>query len=331
MSLVGDWLRLPVQCLRMGKECVYIQSRRGRRLKSSTADAFHPSITSVVQPQHAGESSDASMQPEGDVGPFPDLLIDDDDAVFDSVFFNASYPFTPSLDLLLDIKDIQDPGILRQYRCDHDMLVEIHLTFLWVTSPRSPIYSLSLDAYYIWIHPTFPALPDPQHNPVDHPLEWHPMTLDDLPGHTPSNPLILAIFAIVVMIPMPGRAEAATPAMRRLFSGTIADRAYESIAFEEQSTAECSPVARNPVYPLVPPEVESILALCLLGQYEYLHNGNMDKMQRVTREALENAVRLQLHLYTPRAQSSFDDACQRAWWTVVCRDSSRCCVVYELS
>lgn len=193
------------------------------------------------------------------------------------------------------------------------------------------ILLLSLDAYYIWIHPTFPALPDPRYSPVDHPLEWYPSTPGELPGHTPSNPLVLAILAIVVMIPMPGRVAAGTPAMRRQFSGAIADRAYESITFEEQSTLECSIMARNPVHPLVPPDVESILALCLLGQYEYLQNGNMDKMQRLTREALENAMRLQLHLHTPKTQFSFDDACRRAWWTVVCRDSSRCCAFCELT
>lgn len=61
------------------------------------------------------------MQSELDAGLFPDVMIDDEDAVFDSVFFNPSYPFTPSLDFMLDGQDFQHPGVLRQYRCDHDM------------------------------------------------------------------------------------------------------------------------------------------------------------------------------------------------------------------
>lgn len=331
MGLVGDSLRLPAQCLRAGKECVYIQSRRGRRLKGSKSSAIDLLNTRMVATENAAASGNASVQPELDAGLHPDLLIDYDDDVFDSVFFNPSYPFTPSLEFLVDGQDLQNLGILRQYRCDHDMLVEKYLTFLWVTSPCSPFYSLSLDAYYIWIHPTFPVLPDPQYSPVDRPLEWRPVTLDELPGHTPSNPLILAILAIVVMIPMPGSVQAKTPAMRRQFSAAIAKRAYYSVVFEDQSTGVGLTMSRSPVHPLVPPELESILALCLLGQYEYLQNGDMDKMQSLTREALENAIRLQLHLQPTSNQSAFDDARQRAWWTVVCPDSSRCCAFYELS
>lgn len=123
------------------------------------------------------------------------------------------------------------------------------------------------------------------------------------------------------MIPMPGTAETNTPAMRRQFSGAIASRAYESILFEAQQSQDGSVMVRNPAHPLVPREVESILALCLLGQYEYLQNGNMEKMQSLTREAVESAMRLKLHIQPSSNQSIFDDARQRTWWTVVCRDS----------
>lgn len=74
---------------------------------------------------------------------------------------------------------------------------------------------------------------------------------------------------------------------------------------------------RDPVHPLVPREVESVLALCLLGQYEYLQNGNMEKMQRFTREAVERAMRFNLHIRSSGSQSIFEDARRRAWWTVV--------------
>lgn len=186
--------------------------------------------------------------------------------------------------------------------------------------PCSPAYPLSLDAYYIWIHPTFPALPDPKYSPLDHPIEWLPATFSELPAYCPSNSLILAILAIVVMIPMPDRAETNTSTVRRQFSGAIAGLAYDSIAFEAQSLPDNSRMVRNPVHPLVPREVESVLALCLLGQYEYLQNGNMEKMQRFTREAVERAMRLNLHIRPSGNQSIFEDARRRAWWTVVCLD-----------
>lgn len=187
--------------------------------------------------------------------------------------------------------------------------------------PCSPVCLVSLDAYYVWIHPTFPALPDPKYSSFDHPIEWIPASFEESPTHYPSNPLILAILAIVVMIPMPRAAETNTSATRRHFSGAIARRAYERIALEDESSLYSSDTVRNPVHPLVPSEVENTLALCLLGQYEYLQNGNMEKMQLFTREAVESAMRLKLHIQSSTNQSIFDDARRRAWWTVVCLNS----------
>lgn len=186
--------------------------------------------------------------------------------------------------------------------------------------PCSPACPPSLDAYYIWIHPTFPALSDPRYTPLDHPIEWLPATLGELPAYCPSNSLILAILAIVVMIPMAGAAETNTRAMRRQFSGAIARRAYDSIALEDQFSLDYLDTVRNPVHSLVPREVESVLALCLLGQFEYLQNGNMEKMQSFTREAVERAMRSNLHIQPSSNESMFDDARRRAWWTVVCLD-----------
>lgn len=148
-------------------------------------------------------------------------------------------------------------------------------------------------------------------------MKWIPASFEELPTYYPSNPLVLAILAIVVMIPMPGAAETNISAMRRHFSGAIARRAYEIIALEDQFSLDSSDTVRNPVHPLVPSEVESTLALCLLGQYEYLQNGNMEKMQRFTREAVESAMRLKLHIQSSTKQFIFDDARRRAWWTVV--------------
>lgn len=134
ISLVNDSLRLLVQCLRTGKKCVYIQSRRGRRRKSLTADASHSFSPRMGAPASAVTCGNASMRLELDADLCPDLLVDDDDAVFDSLFFNPSYPFTTSLDFLLDGEDLRSPGVLRQYRCDHDMLVVKYVTLSPTTS-----------------------------------------------------------------------------------------------------------------------------------------------------------------------------------------------------
>lgn len=107
--------------MRTGKQCVYIQSRRGRRLKDPTPNSINTLRTDLFAPGGTAASSDAVTQPDLDTGLYPDLLIDDNDAVFDSVFFNPSYPFTPSLDFLVERGNLQSPGVLRQYQCDHDM------------------------------------------------------------------------------------------------------------------------------------------------------------------------------------------------------------------
>lgn len=110
-----------VQCLRTGKQCVYIQSRRGRRPRNSAPASIKPLRPGIHAPEGTATSSNAPTQFDPDGYCCPDLLIDDNDAVFDSLLFNASYPFTPSLDLLIDFDNLQSPGVLRQYQCDHDM------------------------------------------------------------------------------------------------------------------------------------------------------------------------------------------------------------------
>lgn len=105
----------------MGKQCIYIQSRRGRRLKKRTFDSTGPLRSDPVASIGTAASFNAHTQLNLDADLLPDLSIDGSDAVFDSVLFNPSYPFTPSLDFLIDSENLQSPGVLRQYQCDHDM------------------------------------------------------------------------------------------------------------------------------------------------------------------------------------------------------------------
>lgn len=105
----------------MGRQCIYIQSRRGRRFKNPTLDSTRPLGPNPVASDGTPASSNVQMQLNLDADLLPDFSIDDNDAVFDSVLFNPSYPFTPSLDFPIDSENLQSPGILRQYQCDHDM------------------------------------------------------------------------------------------------------------------------------------------------------------------------------------------------------------------
>lgn len=105
----------------MGKQCIYIQSRRGRRLKKPTLDSTKPLISDPVASLGTYAPSNVQTQPDLDADLWPDLSVDENDAVFDSVLFNPSYPFTPSLDFLVNCENLQNPGVLRQYKCDHDM------------------------------------------------------------------------------------------------------------------------------------------------------------------------------------------------------------------
>lgn len=105
----------------MGKQCIYIQSRRGRRLKKPTLDSTGPLGSDPVASIGTAASCNVHTQLNLDADLLPDFSINDNDAVFDSVLFNPCYPFTPSLDFLVDSENHQNPGVLRQYQCDHDM------------------------------------------------------------------------------------------------------------------------------------------------------------------------------------------------------------------
>ena len=193
----------------------------------------------------------------------------------------------------------------------------------------------SLDAYYIFIHPYFPILPPPSIIPVDQAVPHLQNHVEDFEeGFEPSSPISLAISAILALIPCANdlnHLSHEAVVFRRKYSQYLAQSAVESIEIENEipdSSVEPpralseSPVdpARAPFHPLVPIELESIIALDILSVYEYAQRGNLKKMQNRAGQALMSAMALSIHACNE--EDIFYEAKRRVWWMTVCRRHS---------
>lgn len=78
-------------------------------------------------------------------------------------------------------------------------------------------------------------------------------------------------------------------------------------------------INREPFHPRVPLELESILALLILSNYEYAERGNISKMRYRAGQAWVLATNLDLNTLGAE-QDEFTEARRRAWWMSV-RDS----------
>lgn len=135
--------------------------------------------------------------------------------------------------------------------------------------------------------------------------------------------------AILVLIPLPGdlhpmRAEPVL--LRSFYANMYAEAALESIEdfpgnrtqpTSGQSLTPCAqPELRSPLHPGVPLDLEPILALLVLGVYEYCQHGNRKKMRSHVYQALTMSMDLSLHSIS-REDSGFHIAQMRAWWMTV--------------
>lgn len=87
------------------------------------------------------------------------------------------------------------------------------------------------------------------------------------------------------------------------------------------------PISRAPFHPQAPVELESILALLLLSNYEHTERANLLKMTARASQALIIAKNMSLHRLGLE-NDNFSEAKRRAWWmTYFC--SHLCSVVRQ--
>lgn len=148
----------------------------------------------------------------------------------------------------------------------------------------------------------------------------------------PSSAIALAISAILALIPCPQDANPLEPESirwRRAYSQFHAKAALESIEAEtERPESSIEPpkalddsddeIFREKFHPLVPHELESVIALDLLSVYEYAQRGNLKKMQARVGAALMSAMSLNLHTHSD-TEDEYTEARRRTWWmTYIC-------------
>ncbi len=182
------------------------------------------------------------------------------------------------------------------------------------------------------MHQYFPILPPPSQplNP-DCPIRWpHRKDFTALP-HSSNSPLSLAISAILALIPLrqdrdPG--SAASTSARKSLAQRFAQAALEHVETDSEfldfatahppgSPNQNPPITTRTSFHLqTPVELESILALLILTNYEHAQRGNLLKMALRAGQAYLIAKNLSLHRLGPETDM-FSEARRRAWWMTV--------------
>lgn len=140
----------------------------------------------------------------------------------------------------------------------------------------------------------------------------------------------LALSALLVLIPPSDDAhpaEETAVTLRRACAELYARSALQTLenGFESITASEPGPDQREAAsgpwssfHANVPLRMEPVLALLLLGVYEYAQRGNVAKMRVRANQALTTAMDLGLHLHSEGAAApECLDAQRRAWWLTV--------------
>ncbi|KAF2670353.1 hypothetical protein BT63DRAFT_478522 [Microthyrium microscopicum] len=338
-----DGKRDCTSCVKKSRECIYVPSKRGGpRVSRRAASKALSSKSSITQPADQ-DSILCSPLPLTDPTRYTDLpnsihfsgevlsmvnpgaglaqtqghqeLDQDSDMIFDSIF---NYPTPPSTtpgsgSLYEEEPSLPATPIVRAYGSDSDLL----------------------NGYYIFIHQYFPILPPPSLSAslCDNAIAY---SMDDLEAgddeYHPSSPLSLVIAAILALIPHEQDADWANEEavlFRRKYSYFLVQSALESIEIESElpgSSVDPSDTLtdshdrsmRASFHPMVPVELESIIALDLLSIYEYSQRGNINRMRSRAGQALVAAMNLSLHSRGGEFDQ-FEESRRRAWWmTYIC-------------
>lgn len=162
----------------------------------------------------------------------------------------------------------------------------------------------------------FPILPPPIEQDVEDRAEvWVP-TGQFFSDYEPSSPLILALLSILVLLPHSHDEYASEETGRELRAGyaqSLAQCAIECIKIASEMESPPSPSSsQSAIHPHVPIELETSMALCVLSIYQYLQNGNVEKMRQLAEEAFDSSVKLSLHTIS-EDKTKFSEARRRVW------------------
>lgn len=189
-----------------------------------------------------------------------------------------------------------------------------------------------LNAYYIFIHPFFPVLPPPcEAIHCDDPVYWSAETHGEmLPGGFVS-PLSFAIAATLALVPLTeggSQSRNTDPNERSLIAHHFATQALEQVEIDTEHetfatvfqnihlTAEKQYMGRKPLHAGCPVELESIITLLILSNYEQAQRGNLLKMATRSCQASTLAKGLALHCQSS-LEDNFSEAGRRTWWMTV--------------
>ncbi|KFZ02808.1 hypothetical protein V502_11490 [Pseudogymnoascus sp. VKM F-4520 (FW-2644)] len=326
---------LLVVCLEKGKECLYTRSRRGgprvslhgRRSKgrprTSTADILKLESPLSVQEQFLEA---ANITGTGAGLRQLDEFSGEDIELADAPI-NAGAPLygVDQLDQAHGFSDMQFDPLGDRESSAWDSFNSASLTSGSDENTSDVrVYETDadiLDAYYVYCHTYFPALPPPIRSPVDRPVALGSLT----GGYGPSTPLSLALSAMLALIPLPDdpdpKGESSTW-NRRIQAHKFAQAAFEALDNETElvdsiinpkdALSNGSPrTYRAPFHQDLPLDLESNVALMVLSIYEYGQRGNIKKMLNRSGQSLMLA--LEAKLYSPIVDQ-FVEARRRVWW-----------------
>ncbi|WQF75396.1 hypothetical protein CDEST_00410 [Colletotrichum destructivum] len=306
----------------MERQCVFTVSHRGlRQTRSSTG--LHNNTQRVIDlainesrssSQHTAlgpniaDTADAGLGGESFSGFLPTLFDDDLDSFqFDDIFQGGSEAELDSFFANI----FSAPSFPRA--SPHEVTTAIALLDEELYSQYRS-HAEILSGYYRLIHPIYPILPPPLEDGSTSLTDMH--VQEDIQLEA-SSPLMLALHALLILIPDPESDEAFSEVERQgraSMSQTLCVRALEALelASQNQITGVRSLSVSN-FHPHVPKESETPLACCVLGLYQYLHPGDLQEMTALSWRAFDMSTSLCLNgkAETP---SRFAESLRRTWW-----------------
>ena len=249
------------------------------------------------------------------------------ESIFDSIFAGDQANGNKS-DTVNGLEDEDSPlvDMVQVYGSHEDVYVQLYENPISILFTNSGL--TSLDAYYVFIHPYYPILPPPERLPV------YNRPLREKSTFQPSNPLGLAIAALLALIPHPDEKDpsrAEYVKLRRDYAHSYAQSALEAVEVDSELLSSSNDPSsalsdgvprfdRDPFHSRVPVCLEGVLALDLLSVYEYAQRGNINKMRNRVGQALTTAMGISLH--ETIEEDEFAESKQRAWWMTVCNLST---------